>query len=71
MHETTMLVIYFPYINRCPWELRKTELLAGLGRYLQSVLKTDYHLGGCVLSQLCKQTWGMDALLFGQLCKVL
>ena len=27
MHETLMFFIYFPHINRFPWELRKTNLL--------------------------------------------
>ena len=34
MHETLMLVIYFPYLNRCPWELWKTKILVGMGWYL-------------------------------------
>ena len=34
MHETLMLVIYFPVINRFPWDLCKTKLLVGMGRCL-------------------------------------
>ena len=34
MHETLILVIYLPYLNRCPWELWKTKILVGMGWYL-------------------------------------
>ena len=71
VHETLMLVIYFPYLNSFTWELQKAKLLVGMGRYMQIVFKADYRLGGCVLSQLCKQTQGMDTLPFGQLHKLL
>ena len=71
MHETLMIVICFPYLNRSPWELRKTKLFVGMGRYLKSVFKTSYRLGGCILSQLCKKTRGMGTLPFGLLRKLL
>ena len=71
MHETLMLVIYFPYLNMYPWELWKIKLLVGMVRYRRSVFKMDYCLGGCVLSQLFKQTRGMDTLPFCQLHKLL
>ena len=51
MHETLMLVIYFPVTNRCIWELQKTNILVGMGRYMRSVFKANYRLGGCVLSK--------------------
>ena len=71
MHETLILVIHFPYLNRCPWGLRNTNILVGMYRYLQSLFKANYRMGGCVLSQLCKQMRGMDTLTFGHLLKLL
>ena len=66
MHKKLIIVIYFHYLNRCPW-----DLLVGMGRYLWSVFGADYLLGGCVLSQNYKQTWGVGTFPFGQLRKLL
>ena len=33
-HETLILAIYFPYLDRFPWELRRKNLLVGVGRHL-------------------------------------
>ena len=71
MHETLKLVIYFPYLNRCPWYLKKTKIFMGFVCYLQIVFKEDYPLVGCVLSQLYKQTCGIYTVTFGQLYNLL
>ena len=31
MHETLILTIYFTYINRFTWEMKRTNLLGGGG----------------------------------------
>ena len=61
-HETLVVALYFPYLNRCPWELRKTPFMVGMGRKVSKVLKTDEALGRNILSELCKSTRRMDAM---------
>ena len=34
MHETLILVIYFHYLNRCPWDLINTNSLVVMGWYM-------------------------------------
>ena len=41
-----ILAIYFPCLNRFPWELRKINLLVVVGRHLRGVIKKDHCLGG-------------------------
>ena len=38
MHETSIITIYFPYINKFTWELWRTNLLVGVGRHIWGVL---------------------------------
>ena len=67
MHETLILTIYFTYINRFTWEMKRTNLLGGVARDLRGVPKKYHSLGGYLLSQLFQQTRGMDALPFSNL----
>ena len=55
MHETLILVIYLPYLNMCPWELRKTNLLVGMGRYQKILFKENYYLGGCAFHNFARK----------------
>ena len=71
MHETLILVIYFSYLNRFPWELRRKNLMVGVGRHMRGVLNKDHILGRDLLSQLYNQTRGTDTLPFSNLHKFL
>ena len=71
MHETLILVIYFSYLNRFPWELRRKNLMVGVGRHMRGVLKKDHNVEGNILSQLCEEARVMDALPFRNLRKLL
>ena len=71
MHDTIILAIYFPYLNRFQWELRRGILLVGVGRHLRGVPKEDHSLAGDLLSQLCQKTRVINALPFSKLRKLL
>ena len=55
MHEPLTVALLFPYLSRCPWELRKTKLMVDMGRTLSSVFKTDPTL--CELRQALCGRW--------------
>ena len=40
IHETIILAVYFPYLNRFMWEPWRKKLLVGVGRHLRGVLKS-------------------------------
>ena len=71
MHETLIFALYFPYLSRAPWELRKSPLLVALERRLRQVFKTDYRLGGCLLSQFCRFSRGLESMPVRELRRVL
>ena len=71
MHEPLIFALYFPYLSRSPWELRKSPLLVALERRLRQVFKTDYRLGGCLLSQFCCLSRRMDTMSLRELRRVL
>ena len=71
MHEPLQIAVYFPYLNRCPWELRRTKLLVDLARKVQRVLKSDPSLGRHILSELSLLTGRMDSLPIRELRSVL
>ena len=71
MYETLIIAIYFPYLNRFPWELQKTNLKVGVVSHLRDLLKKDQRLGEDILSKLFQQTRGMDALPLSKLRKLL
>ena len=70
-HEPLIFGIFFPYLHRNPWELRKSELMVVVERALHKLLKKDIRAGGDLLSQLCLLTQRMDAMSFRQLRRVL
>ena len=71
MHEPLIFAVYFPYLSRCPWELRKSPLLVALERRLRQVFKADYRLGGNLLSQFCRLSRRMDSMPLRELRRVL
>ena len=71
MHETLIVAIMFPYLRRCPWELKKTGLLVGLGRKLSRLCKTDLGLARSTLSEFCAFTRRLDSLPLCDLRRVL
>ena len=59
MHETLILAIYFPYLDRFMWELKWKILLVGVGRHLWGVLKNNHSMkGGGVLCHNFFSIWG-------------
>ena len=34
MHEALMVALFFPFLNRAPWEFKKTRLMVDMGRLL-------------------------------------
>jgi hypothetical protein len=71
MHETLIIAIFFPYLNRCPWELKKTGLMVGLGRKLCRLCKTDLASARIVLSEFCVFSQRLDFLPLRELRRVL
>ncbi len=71
MHEPLTVALLFPYLSRCPWELRKTKLMVDMGRTVSSVLKTDPALGGHLLSELCVLAGSLDAMSVCELRRAL
>ena len=71
MHETLIIAIMFPYLRRCPWELKRTGLMVGLARNLSRLSKTDVCAAGSTLSEFCSFSRRMDYLPLCQLRKVL
>ena len=67
MHETLIFGLYFPYINRRPWELKRTRLLVEVGRDLSQLCKTDHAAAGNLLSELLFHTRKLDSV---PLCKL-
>ena len=62
MHESLIIAIFFPYLSRCPWELRRTELMVGLERKLRKLLKEDPGAAGDLLSEFCFFTRRLDGM---------
>ena len=71
MHETLMFAVYFPYLPRYPWELRKSPLLVDVDRRVRVLLKEDVSLAGNFLSQFCDLTRRMDSMSIRELRRVL
>ncbi len=71
MHEPLLIALYFPYLNRCPWELRKTRLMVDVGRKMQRLLKTDEGAGRDLLSELCLLASRFDTMSLRDLRAVL
>ena len=62
MHESLIIALFFPYLSRCPWELRRTELMVGLERKLRKLLKEDPGAAGDLLSEFCFFTRRLDGM---------
>ena len=71
MHETLIICFYFPYLNRNPWELKRTRLLVELEGQMSQLLKSDHAAAGRLLSKILLQAKGMDALPLRKLRKLL
>ena len=71
MHETLILAIYFTFLNMFPWELRRKNLLLGVGRHLRGVLKEYHSLVEDLLSNVFQQTRRMVDLPFINMRKLL
>ena len=71
MHKPLQVAVYFPFLNRCPWELRKTRLLVDVARSLQKLLKASPAIGGNLLSELCLLTGRMATMPLRKLRSVL
>jgi hypothetical protein len=52
MHEPLTVAIFFPYLHRKPWELRKSPLLVDLERKLPKVFKDCESTRWNLLSEL-------------------
>ena len=70
-HETLIVAILFPYLHRCPWELRKAPLLVGVGRKVSKLLASNEAAGSNLLSKFCAFTRRFDSLPILQLCRLL
>ena len=46
MHETQIICLYFPFINRDPWELKRTRMLVDLESKMFKLLKRDHTAAG-------------------------
>ena len=71
MHEPLQIAVYFPFLNRSPWELRKTRLLVDMARAVPKLLKDSPPLGRDLLSELCLLTGRMDTMPLRELRSVL
>ncbi len=71
MHETLIIGICFPYLTRCPWELKGSALMVGLERNLLRLLKTNPSDGWDLLSEFCLFSRKLDRLPVQQLRRVL
>ena len=62
MHESLIIGIFFPYLSRCPWELRKTQLLVGMAGKMRYMFKKDPGAAGDLLSEFCRFTRRLDSM---------
>ncbi len=71
MHETLIIGIFFPYLSRCPWELKKTRLLVGVEKQVSRLFKTNPAAGWNLLSEFSLFTRRLNAMPVRQLRSVL
>ena len=71
MHEPLTIALFFPYLNRCPWELRRSKLMVEVGRQVQGLLKDDPPAARNILSELFKLAGRMDSMQIRELRRVL
>ncbi len=71
MHETLIVCLYLPFINRDPWELKRTRLLVDMEVKMYRLLKRDHAAAGRLLSKLLLQTRRMDAMSLRDLRRLL
>ena len=71
MHEPLTIAIFFLYLNRCPWELRRTKLMVEVGWQVQRMLTDDPPTARNLLPELFKLAGRMDSMQIRELRKVL
>ena len=71
MHEPLTVAIFFPYLSRKPWELRKTPMLVDLERKLPKVFKECERSGWSLLSKLFAVAKELNQMSVRELCRVL
>ena len=71
MYESLTLALFFPYLSRKPWELRRTKFMVEMERTVQGVLKESDSAGGSLLSQLCLSTKSLESMPLRDLYRVL
>ena len=52
-HEPLTIAFIFPYINRKPWQLKRTPAFLGMDRLLRGMWKEDTQSVGALLCKLC------------------
>ena len=62
MHESLIIGLYFPYLSRCPWELKKTQLLVGMEWKMRKMFKEDPASAGDLLSEFFRFTRRLDSM---------
>ena len=62
MHESLTLALFFPYLSRKPWELRRSKFMVEVEGVLRRMFKEREESGGRVLSELCDATQSMAGL---------
>ena len=71
MHETLIICFFFPFINRDPWELKKTRVMVDLESKVFHLLKRDHAAAGRLLSKFLLSARRMDTMLLCELRRVL
>ena len=71
MHEALTVALFFPFLNRAPWEFKKTRHMVEMGRLLPQLFKESPALAGAVLSELCALTRRLDSMPLGDVRRVL
>ena len=71
MHETLIICLYFPFINRDPWELKRTRMLVDLESKMFKLLKRDHTAAGNLLSKFLLQAQRFDSMSLRDLRRVL
>ena len=71
MHETLIVSLYLPFINRDPWELKRTRMLVELEGKMYRLLKRDHAAAGHLLSKFLLQARRLDAMSLRDLRRML
>ena len=71
MHESLTLALFFPYLSRRPWELRRAKFMVEIERKVQEVFKDGQSSGRSLLSQLCYTTNSLEGMSIRDMHRVL